>query len=51
MIPNHVLHDLGPDERVAMLSRSGAIHFHVHPVTDDPAAIRAHAEREVGGEG
>ena len=46
MIPNHVLHDLGPDERVAILSRGGEIHFHVHPASTDPAAIHAHAKRQ-----
>ena len=48
MIPNHVLHDLGPDERVAILARGGEIHFHfhVHPASADPSAIHAHAERE-----
>ena len=46
MIPNHVLHDLWPDERVAILSRGGEIHFHVHPASDDATAIHAHAKRE-----
>ncbi len=46
MIPNHVLHDLCPDERVAILSRGGEIHFHVHQASADPAAIHAHAQRE-----
>jgi hypothetical protein len=46
MIPNHVLNELTPETRVAILSRGGEIHFHVHPATDDPAAVRAFAERE-----
>jgi hypothetical protein len=46
MIPNHVLNGLSSDDRVAILARRGEIHFLVHPASDDPAAIRAHAERE-----
>jgi hypothetical protein len=46
MIPNHVLNDLTPGDRVAILSRGGEIHFLVHPASDDPDAIRAHADRE-----
>ena len=46
MIPNHVLNDLSPDDRVAILSRGGEIHFHVHPASDDPGVIREHAARE-----
>lgn len=54
MIPHHILNDLKPDERVAILSRGADIHFHVHPATDTSEAIRAVAagrERDVGGEG
>ena len=43
MIPTHVLTDLKPDERVAVLSRGGEIHFHVHPASDEPDAVRAFA--------
>lgn len=46
MIPTHVLAGLKPDERVAVLSRGGEIHFHVHPATDEPDAILALAARE-----
>lgn len=46
MIPTHVLDNLGPDERVAILSRGDEIHFHVHPASDDAAVIHAHAGRE-----
>lgn len=46
MIPTHLLDNLAPDDRIAILSRGGQIHFHVHPVTDDPAAVRAYAARE-----
>jgi hypothetical protein len=46
MIPNHILNNLGADERVAILCRGSEIHFHIHPASDDPAAIHAHAERE-----
>ena len=43
MISTHILTDLKPDERVAVLSRAGEIHFHVHPSSDEPVAIRAFA--------
>ena len=46
MIPNHILNGLKPDDRVAILSRGSEIHFHVHPVTDTPEAVRAFASRE-----
>lgn len=46
MIPNHILTDLKPDERVAILSRDGEIHFHVHPASDEPATVRAFATAE-----
>lgn len=46
MIPTHVLTDLQPEECVAILSRGGEIHFHVHPVTDKPDEIRAFAAVE-----
>ncbi|MDB5312754.1 MAG: hypothetical protein JWO38_6956 [Gemmataceae bacterium] len=44
MIPDHVPSGLGPDDRVAILSRGGEIH--VHPASDDPSAVRADAEGE-----
>jgi hypothetical protein len=46
VIPTHVLTDLKPDERVAVLSRGGEIHFHVHPAADAPDAVRAFAAAE-----
>jgi hypothetical protein len=46
VIPTHLLTDLKPDERVAVLSRGGEIRFHVHPASDEPDAIRAFAARE-----
>jgi hypothetical protein len=46
MIPTHVLTNLKPDERVAVLARGGEIHFHVHPSSDEPDAIRAFAAAE-----
>lgn len=46
MIPTHVLADLKPDECVAVFSRGGEIHFHVHQASDDPEAIRALAARQ-----
>jgi hypothetical protein len=49
MIPNHVLTNLKPNERVAVLSRGGEIHFHVHLSTDEPDEIRAFATTEGSG--
>ena len=46
MIPNHILNDLTPDDRVAVLSCGGEIHFLVHPAAADPDVIRAAAERD-----
>lgn len=46
MIPTHVLTDLKPDERVAVLSRGSEVHFHVHPASDTPEAVRVYAARE-----
>lgn len=43
MIPTHVLAGLKPDECVAILSRGGEIHFHVHQATDLPEVIHAFA--------
>ena len=41
MIPNHVLDNLNPADRVAVLTRGGGIHFLVHPPSDAPEAIRS----------
>jgi len=46
MIPTHVLDDLTPGNRVAILSRGGDIHFLVHPASDELASLLAHARRE-----
>jgi hypothetical protein len=46
MIPNHVLNDLGPDDRVAILSRGGELQFLVHEATAPAAGIRAAAARD-----
>lgn len=46
MIPNHVLNELTADTRVAILSRGGEIHFHIHPASDIPDAIRTFAAAE-----
>lgn len=45
MIPNHLLNDLTPQDRIAILARGGEIHFIVHPLSDDPSLIQAYAER------
>ena len=46
MIPTHLLTDLGPDDRVAILTRNGGLVFHVHPATDTPAAVERLATRD-----
>jgi hypothetical protein len=46
MIPQHVLDDLGPDQRVAVLARDGELRFLVHDVGADPDRIRADAGRD-----
>ena len=46
MIPNHVLDNLRPAERVAVLTRRGELHFLVHGVGDSAAAVAARAARE-----
>jgi hypothetical protein len=45
MIPTNILTDLASDECVAVLSRGGEIHFHVHSTEQDPEAIRDFAAR------
>jgi hypothetical protein len=49
VIPTHVLTDLKPDQRVAVLSRGGEIHFYVHAAADEPDAVRAFAAAEGSG--
>jgi 3-hydroxyisobutyrate dehydrogenase-like beta-hydroxyacid dehydrogenase len=46
MIPHHILDDLGPGHRVAVLARDGELHFLVHDAGADPAQIRAAAARD-----
>lgn len=46
MIPTHILADLAPGERVAVLSRGAELRFLVHLDSDDPASIRAMAALE-----
>jgi hypothetical protein len=46
MIPTHLLTDLQPNERVAILSRGGEIHFYIHRAADDPEVIQAFAAAE-----
>lgn len=46
MIPQHVLDNLGPEQRVAILSRDGELHFLVHLATDGPAHIQEYADRD-----
>jgi hypothetical protein len=46
MIPQHVLNDLGPDDRVAILARDGELHFLVHRASDDPDRVNDYAARD-----
>ena len=46
MIPQHVLDNLGPDQRVAVLTRKGELHFLVHEATADAAQLQADAARD-----
>jgi hypothetical protein len=46
MIPQHILDDLGPDDRVAVLARGAELRFLVHPAAADRAALRAAAARD-----
>jgi hypothetical protein len=46
MIPQHVLDDLGANERVAILTRDGELHFLVHKATDGPEHIQAYADQD-----
>ena len=43
MIPQHILDDLGPDQRVAVLARNGELHFLVHAAVVDADQIRSDA--------
>jgi hypothetical protein len=46
MIPQHVLDDLRPGQRVAVLTRKGELLFLVHEVGADAARINADAARD-----
>jgi hypothetical protein len=46
MIPQHVLDDLAPDDRVAILAREGELHFLVHPASDSPERVNEYAARD-----
>jgi hypothetical protein len=46
MIPQHVLDDLGPDDRVAILAREGELHFFVHQASDTPDRVNDYAARD-----
>jgi hypothetical protein len=46
VIPTHVLDNLAPQDRVAVLVRGGNLQFLVHPAADDPGAIRVAAARD-----
>ena len=45
MIPNHILNSLTENDRIAVLTDAGGIRILVHPASDSPEAIRAHAAR------
>jgi hypothetical protein len=46
MIPNHVLNNLGPDDRVAVLARRGELRFLVHGADEPATAITTRADRD-----
>ena len=46
MIPNHVLNNLGPEDRIAVLTRRGELRFLVHGEDEPAAAITARADRD-----
>jgi len=46
MIPNHLLDDLGSEERIAILANGRELHFVVHRASDSRARIRVDAERD-----
>ena len=46
MIPQHVLDDLAPGQRVAVLTRRGELHFLVHEATADAGRLQADAIRD-----
>jgi hypothetical protein len=46
MIPQHILDDLGPDDRMTVLTRDGELHFLVHTAAANPDELRAQATRE-----
>jgi hypothetical protein len=46
MIPHHVLEDLGPNQRVAVLAYEGDLHFLVHSTAAVPADIKEYADRD-----
>lgn len=46
MIPTHVLAELQPRERVAILARGRGLHFLVHDVGDEPAKVQEYAARD-----
>jgi hypothetical protein len=43
MIPTHLLTDLTPNDRIAILSRGGEIHFLKHSDSATPEAIKTYA--------
>jgi hypothetical protein len=46
MIPQHIPDDLGPDDRVAVLTREGELHFLVHSATASATELQAYADRD-----
>jgi hypothetical protein len=46
MIPTHIIDELTANKCVAVLSRGGEIHFHVHLATEDAESIHAFAAGE-----
>jgi hypothetical protein len=46
MIPTHILENLRPRDRVAILSRDRELHFLVHDMGDEPSRIQEYADRD-----
>lgn len=46
MIPNHILDDLRPDQRVSILTRVGELHFFVHRASTSRSEIQDYANRD-----
>jgi hypothetical protein len=46
MMPNHILDDLRPDQRVSILARLGELHFFVHEASISRVEVQDYANRD-----